>query len=84
MRVLALLLLLFGMVPRAYAQPAETASVLVSTVMPRHGAVPETVTAYGTATPGPGTTITLSLPRAGQVQTWAPRVGCRCVPATSC
>jgi RND family efflux transporter MFP subunit len=65
---LALLLLLFGMVPRAYAQPAETASVLVSTVMPRHGAVPETVTAYGTATPGPGTTITLSLPRAGQVQ----------------
>ena len=68
MRVLALLLLLLGMASRAYAQPAETASVLVSTIMPRHGAVPETVTAYGTAAPGPGTTITLSLPRAGQVQ----------------
>jgi RND family efflux transporter MFP subunit len=52
----------------ALAQPAETASVLVSTVMPHRGSVPEIVTAYGTASPAPGSTTTLSSLRAGQVQ----------------
>ncbi|HJS87234.1 MAG TPA: efflux RND transporter periplasmic adaptor subunit [Acetobacteraceae bacterium] len=62
------LALLVCLASRADAQPAETASVLVSTIVPRRGTVPEIVTAYGTATPGPGSTTTISLPRAGQVQ----------------
>jgi len=62
------LALLASLGTRASAAPAETASVLVSTVMARRGAVPDIVTAYGTATPGPGSTSTISLPRAGQVQ----------------
>ncbi len=76
MRLLTILaLLLVVLAPRAYAQPAETASVLVSTIMPHRGSVPETVTAYGTATPGPGTTTTLSLPRAGRVQDLSAEAG---------
>ncbi len=52
----------------AWAQPAETASVLVATIVPHRGAVPDTVTAYGTAVPGPGATTTLSIQHEGQVQ----------------
>jgi membrane fusion protein, multidrug efflux system len=37
--------------------------------------VPAIVTAYGTATPGPGSTSTISLPRAGQVQSLSAEPG---------
>lgn len=77
MRLWAFLALFIALAGRVHAQSAETASVLVSTIMPHHGTVPETVTAYGTATPGPGTTTTLSLPRAGRVQELSAEAGAR-------
>lgn len=75
LRLLLPLLALAALPRQAPAQPAETASVLVTTTMPHRGAVPDTVTAYGTAAPGPGATTTLSTLRAGQVQALAAEPG---------
>ena len=46
---------------------AEDPSVLVQTAPPRQGALPDLVTAYGTAVPAFGGGLTLSLPQDGRV-----------------
>ena len=75
MRVPALVALFIGLATQVHGQPANTASVLVSTTMPHRGTVPEIVTAYGIATPAPNTATTLSLPRAGQVEALSVEAG---------
>lgn len=66
MRLLRILVAVACLAPPVLAH-ADGASVLVTTIKPHRGAVPETVTGYGTAAPGPGTTTNLNVPRAGQV-----------------
>ena len=51
----------------ALAQGTPPPSVLVTTEMPRQGARPRTLTAYGVVQAAPGSSETLSLLRAGQV-----------------
>ena len=60
----ALLAVLPGM---ALAQGTLPPSVLVTTELPRQGALPRTLTAYGVVQPAPGSSETLSLLRAGQI-----------------
>ncbi len=50
----------------AQAQPAP--SVLVTTVMPRQGSLPDRIEAYGVAVPATDATQTLSLPQEGRVR----------------
>lgn len=59
-RLLALALL-------ALLGAAPPPSVLVTTATPRQGAIPQILTAYGTITPSPGGSQTLSLLHSGQV-----------------
>lgn len=47
--------------------PAESASVLVQTQPPQRGALPETITGYGTATPAINGGMTLSVQAEGRV-----------------
>src|ERR1700722_6829552 len=46
---------------------AEEASVLVATMTPRQGSLPDIVTAYGTAGPALGSSMTVSLQSQGRV-----------------
>ncbi|PPQ30476.1 efflux RND transporter periplasmic adaptor subunit [Rhodopila globiformis] len=58
-----LAILLLPGLPRA----DETPSVLVQTEMPRQGAVPDILTAYGTAVPAPSGGMTLSVQQEGRI-----------------
>ncbi|MTJ81327.1 MAG: efflux RND transporter periplasmic adaptor subunit [Telmatospirillum sp.] len=68
---LAAVLLLLPLPVRADGTP----SVLVRTVMPRQGSVPDVVTAYGTAGPSVDGNVTLSVAAEGQVTVLAARPG---------
>jgi RND family efflux transporter MFP subunit len=50
-----------------YAEDDEPKTVLVTTIKPERGALPETVTAFGTAASMPSRTFTISLTRSGQI-----------------
>ncbi len=49
------------------ASAAEEGSVLVSTMAPRQGSLPDIITAYGTAVPAPDSSMTISLQSQGRV-----------------
>ncbi|HVC61305.1 MAG TPA: efflux RND transporter periplasmic adaptor subunit [Acetobacteraceae bacterium] len=57
------------------AAAGEAPSVLVTTMAPRQGAVPDTVEAFGTAAQRASDTVTLSVPHQGQVWHLAVAVG---------
>jgi membrane fusion protein, multidrug efflux system len=48
-------------------EPEGTGSVLVTTEVPLHGSLPDTVLAYGSAAPGTSGAMTLSVPAEGRI-----------------
>jgi RND family efflux transporter MFP subunit len=66
-RALILLPLLMPLAEAATPAPADTQSVLVTTIAVKSGAIPRSVTAYGTIGASPGATDTITLAYAGLV-----------------
>lgn len=67
MRALLLLLTLLVALALMPSSAAEEGSVLVTTIMPRKGSLPDIVTAYGTAGPAVDSSMTISLQSQGRV-----------------
>ena len=67
MRALLLLLTLLAALALVPSPAVEEGSVLVTTIMPRKGSLPDIVTAYGTAGPAVDGSMTISLQSQGRV-----------------
>lgn len=67
MRALPLLFTLLVTLALMPSSTAEEGSVLVTTIMPRNGSLPDIVTAYGTAGPAVDSSMTISLQSQGRV-----------------